>query len=90
MQSLTYYQNGSLWSNDTGGYVDIEDKNYGQIVREKKLVSIMNAHSFMQEIIKSKEFLTSSDIAAIFSLIENEYKTNFKSFRNRVLNFEKY
>lgn len=90
MQSLTYYQNGSLWSNDTGGYVDIEDKNYGQIVREKKLVSIMNAHSFMQEMIKSQEFLTSSDIAAIFSLIENEYKTNFKSFRNRVLNFEKY
>lgn len=90
MQSLTYYQNGSLWSNDTGGYVDIEDKNYGQIVREKKQVSIMNAQSFMQEIIKSQEFLTSSDIAAIFSLIENEYKTNFKSFRNRVLNFEKY
>lgn len=90
MQSLTYYQNCSLWSNDTGGYVDIEDKNYGQIVREKKLVSIMNAHSFMQEMIKSQEFLTSSDIAAIFSLIENEYKTNFKSFRNRVLNFEKY
>lgn len=90
MQSLTYYQNGSLWSNDTGGYVDIEDKTYGQIVREKKLVSIMNAQSFMQEIIKSQEFLTSSDIAAIFSLIENEYKTNFKSFRNRVLNFEKY
>lgn len=90
MQSLTYYQNGSLWSNDTGGYVDIEDKTYGQIVREKKLVSIMNAQSFMQEIIKSQEFLTSSDIAAIFSLIENEYKTNFKSFRNRVLNLEKY
>lgn len=90
MQSLTYYQNGSLWPNDTGGYVDIEDKTYGQIVREKKLVSIMNAQSFMQEIIKSQEFLTSSDIAAIFSLIENEHKTNFKSFRNRVLNFEKY
>lgn len=90
MQSLTYYQNGSLWSNDTGGYVDIEDKTYGQIVREKKLVSIMNAQSFMQEIIKSQEFLTSSDIAVIFSLIENEYNTNFKSFRNRVLNFEKY
>ena len=90
MQSLTYYQNGSLWSNDTGGYVDIEDKTYGQIVREKKLVSIMNAQSFMQEIIKSQEFLTYSDIAAIFSLIENEYKTNFKSFRNRVLNLEKY
>lgn len=90
MQSLTYYQNGSLWPNDTGGYVDIEDKTYGQIVREKKLVSIMNAQSFMQEIIKSQESLTSSDIAAIFSLIGNEYKTNFKSFRNRVLNFEKY
>lgn len=90
MQSLTYYQNGSLCPNDTGGYVDIEDKTYGQIVREKKLVSIMNAQSFMQEIIKSQENLTSPDIAAIFSLIENEYKTNFKSFRNRVLNFEKY
>lgn len=56
MQSLTYYQNGSLWSNDTGGYVDIEDKTYGQIVREKKLVSIMNAQSFMQEIKKVRNF----------------------------------
>lgn len=44
----------------------------------------------MQEIIKSQDFLTFSDIAAIFSLIENEYKTNFKSFRNRIFNFEKY
>ena len=90
MQSLTYYQNGSLWSNDTGGYVDIEDKTYGQIVREKKLVSIMNAQSFMQEIIKSQEFMTYYDIEAIFYLIENEYKTKFKYFRNRVLNLEKY
>lgn len=90
MQSLTYYQNGSLWPNDTGGYVDIEDKTYGQIVREKEIESIMNAQSFMQEIIKSQDFLTFSDIAAIFSLIENEYKTNFKSFRNRIFNFEKY
>jgi hypothetical protein len=35
MKSLTYYKNGSLWPNDTGGYVNIEDKTYGQIVREK-------------------------------------------------------
>jgi len=34
--------------------------------------------------------MTSSDISTIFSLIDEEYNTNFKSFRNRVLNFEKY
>lgn len=90
MKSLTYYKNGSLWPNDTGGYVDIEDKTYGQIVREKKQVSIMNAQTFMQEIKNRKEFMTSSDISTIFSLIDEEYNTNFKSFRNRVLNFEKY
>ncbi len=90
MQSLTYYKNGSLWPNDTGGYVDIEDKTYEQIVREKKDVSIMNAHTFMQEINNRQEFITSSDISTIFSLIEEEYSTNFKCFRNRVLNFEKY
>ena len=90
MKSLTYYKNGSLWPNDTGGYVDIEDKTYDQIVREKKEVSIMNAQTFMQEINSRQEFITSSDISTIFSLIDEEYSTNFKSFRNRVLNFEKY
>ena len=90
MKSLTYYQNGSLWPNDTGGYVDIEDKTYNQIVREKKEVSIMNAQTFMQEIKNRQEFITSSDISTIFSLINEEYSTHFKSFRNRVLNFEKY
>ena len=90
MKSLTYYKNGSLWPNDTGGYVDIEDKTYDQIVREKKEVSIMNAQTFMQEIKSRQEFITSSDISTIFSLIDEEYSTNFKSFRNRVLNSEKY
>lgn len=90
MKSLTYYKNSSLWPNDTGGCVDIEDKTYSQIVREKKEVSIMNAQTFMQEIKSKLEFMTFSDISTIFSLIDDEYSTNFKSFRNRVLNFEKY
>ena len=90
MKSLTYYKNGSLWPNNTGGYVDIEDKTYGQIVREKKEVSIMNAQTFMQEINNRQVFITSSGISIIFTLIDEEYSTNFKSFRNRVLNFEKY
>lgn len=90
MQSLTYYQNGSLWPNDTGGYVDIEDKTYDQIVRDKKEISILNAQTFMLEIKSRREFISASDISTIFSLIEKEYSTNFKSFRNRVLNFEKY
>ena len=90
MKSLTYYKNGSLWPNDTGGYVDIEDKTYEQIVREKKQVSIMNAQSFMQEIKSRQECMTSSDITKIFSLIDEDYNTNYKRFRDRVLNFEKY
>ena len=90
MKSLTYYKNGSLWPNDIGGYVDIEDKTYNQIVRKKKEVSIVNAQIFMKEINSRLEFITSSDISTIFSLIDDEYSTNFKSFRNRVLNFEKY
>lgn len=50
----------------------------------------MNAQTFIQEIKNRQEVMTSSDISTIFSLIEEEYSTNFKSFRNKVLNFENY
>ncbi len=90
MKSLLYYKSGSLWSNDTGGYVDIEDKVYNKIVREEKELSIINAQTFMQEIKSGLEIITSSDISTIFSLIYDEYSTDLKSFRNKTLNFENY
>lgn len=35
MKSLTYYQHASIKPNDTGGYVDIEEKTYNEIVSAK-------------------------------------------------------
>lgn len=35
MKSLTYYQHASIRPNDTGGYVDIEDRTYNEIVLAK-------------------------------------------------------
>ena len=49
-QSLTYYQNASLWPNDTGGDADIEKDTYLQLVERKHEVAIMNAYGILERI----------------------------------------
>jgi hypothetical protein len=90
MKSLTYYQNASFWPNDTGGYVDIEDKNYGQIVSEKHELAKEIAFSFYSDIYSGKITLQDKEIELIFKTILNECKYNYKALRNRTLNFKSY
>lgn len=90
MKSLTYYRNASLWPNDTGGYVDMTDETYEQLVERKHKVAIMNAYEYWKEINQGEDVLTESDIDRIFILIEQEYNNNFNRFRNNILNYNKY
>ena len=88
-QSLTYYQNASLWPNDTGGYADIEEDTYLQLVERKHKVAIMNAYEYWKEINRGEDILTESDIDRIFILIEHEYSNDKKRFCDKILNFDK-
>lgn len=89
-KSLTYYQNASLWPNDTGGYADIEEDTYLQLVERKHKVALLNAYEYWKEFNKGEDVLTESDIDRIFILIEQEYNNNFNQFRNNILNYNKY
>ena len=53
-KSLTYYQHGSIRPNDTGGFVDIEDKTYIQIVSDKHKQAKEIAFSFFSDISSGK------------------------------------
>ncbi len=89
-KSLTYYQNASLWPNDTGGYADIEEDTYFQLVERKHKVALLNAYEYWKELKRGEDVLSESDIDRIFILIEQEYTNNFNRFRNNILNYNKY
>lgn len=89
-QSLTYYQNASLWPNDTGGYAEIEEDTYLQLVERKHKVALLNAYEYWKEFNRGEDVLTESDIDRIFILIEQEYNNNINRFRNNILNYNKY
>ena len=90
MKSLTYYQHASLWPNATGGYVDIEDKTYGEIVSQKHEQAKFIAFEYFTGFLSQTDSLSYSDIEELFKLIKNECRYNFKSLRNRVLNYKSY
>ena len=83
-QSLTYYQNASFWPNDTGGYADIEEGTYLQLVERKHKVAIMNAYEYWKDFTRDEDVLTESDIDRIFMLIEQEYNNIFHLFRDNI------
>lgn len=90
MKSLTYYRNASLWPNDTGGYVDMTDETYEQLVERKHKNAIMNAYEYWKELNRGEDVLTESDTDRIFILIEQEYNNDFNRFRDKILNFNIY
>ena len=90
MKSLTYYRNASLWPNDTGGYVDMTDETYEQLVERKHKNAIMIAYEYWKELNRGEDVLTESDTDRIFILIEQEYNNDFNRFRDNILNFNKY
>lgn len=90
MKSLTYYQNGSIKPNGSGGYVDTEEKTYNEIVSDKHKQAIQIAYHFYLRILEGCDALESEEIESLFRLIQYELRYNFKSIRNRVLNYKKY
>ncbi len=89
MKSLTYYRNASLWPNNSGGYADMADETYEQLVERKHKVAIMNAYEYWKGFTHGEDVLTESDIDRIFMLIEQEYSNNYKRFCDNILNFNK-
>lgn len=91
MKSLTYYRHASIRPNYTGGYVDIEDKTYGEIVSSKHEQAKVIAFDFYRNIFqKDYLYLTDENIETLFKVIQSELRYNYKSIRNRVLNYKKY
>lgn len=90
MKSLTYYQHASFWPNDTGGYVDIEDKTYNEIVSQKHEQAKLIAYEYFVDFQTQKDYLDSCGIEELFRLIQHECRYNYKSLRNRVLNYKSY
>lgn len=90
MKSLTYYQHGSIRPNDTGGFVDTEDRTYSQIVYEKHEQAKEIAFSFYSDICSGNGALQDSDIEELFKYIQHECRYNYKNLRNKVLNYKSY
>ncbi|WP_289863000.1 hypothetical protein [uncultured Duncaniella sp.] len=90
MKSLTYYQHASIKPNDTGGYVDIEDRTYNEIVSAKHEQAKSIALLFYTGICAGKDTLTNSDIESLFKILQYECRYNYKDTRKRVLNFKSY
>jgi hypothetical protein len=90
MKSLTYYQHACLWPNDTGGYVDIEDKSYDEIVSQKHEQAKLIAFEYFIDFQSKSDCLNINDIEELFKLIQYECRYNYKSLRNKVLNYKSY
>lgn len=89
-KSLTYYQHGSLWPNGSGGYTDIAEETYLELVERKHEVALMNANEYLLEFKSGTDVLNESDIERIFMFIESEYSNHYNRFRDNILKFNKY
>ncbi len=90
IKSQTYYQHASFKPNDTGGYVDIEDKTYSEIVSEKHEQAKHVAYEYFTDFQSQKDHLDSCGIEELFRIIKHECCYNYKSLRNKVLNYKSY
>lgn len=90
MKSLTYYQHASIRPDNTGGYAEIEDKTYAEIVAEKHEQAKSIAFMFYSAICTGEETLTDKDIETLFKILQNECRFNYREIRKRVLNFKSY
>lgn len=79
MKSLTYYQNGSLFPNDSNFYVDATEEKYEDLVRSKNQVAIHLAMQYYNEIESGKLKITESDIDKIFDALEKHCIDNIKN-----------
>ena len=86
--SLTMYQNASIYVNNTGGYKEIEDRTYGEIVEAKNFQSIEIAIEYLKQFKDSNCSINRKELNKIFQDIEKECRFDFVKFKNRVLKFK--
>lgn len=86
-RSLTYYQHGSLWPNDTGGYIDGDDRTYRDLVESKQVQALGIAYDFFLSYKQGAFQLERKDLNALFKKISNEILYNYNSFKDKVLDF---
>lgn len=86
--SLTMYQNASIYVNDTGGYKEIEDRTYGEIVEAKNFQSIEIAIEYLKQFKDSNCSINRKELNKIFQDFEKECRFDFVKFKNRVLKFK--
>ena len=67
--SFKMYQHGSLIPNSSGGYKDIEDATYQELIERGRVRSFMIAENFYQKYQNGDFSLTKSDIAVIFQYL---------------------
>lgn len=87
--STTMYQNASLYVNDTGGYKDIEDRTYSELVTVKHIQSFDIATTYLQEFKEGICNINRQELNKLFHTIENECRYDYDNFKKRVLNFKK-
>ena len=75
---------------NTGGYVDIEEKTYNEIVSAKHEQAKSIALLFYTGICAEDGKLTSRNIESLFKILQYECRYNYKETRKRVLNFKSY
>ena len=88
MKSLTFYQHASLWPNSTGGYVDIEEDTYSQIVEKKNKQADVIAFGFLSELKSGAITIGKKELNQLFQAIERECRYNYVPFKKRVLQFK--
>ncbi len=71
--SMKMYRYGSHIPNDSGGYQDIEDRTWGELVRDGKVRSLLLADKLLKEFENYELNITNSTIDNIFNLLP---KTN--------------
>ena len=90
IKSLTFYQHGSTRPNGSGGYAEIEDKTYSEIVTEKHFQAIDIANEFYRLIASGEDCFTTSEVESLFKILLHECRNNYSAVRKRVLNYKSY
>ena len=83
------FQNASIYVNDNGGYKDIEDRTYNQIVKDKQVQSYYIASEYLELFRESKIAYTRLELNELFQYIEKECRYDYENFKDRVLNLKK-
>lgn len=78
-KSLTFYQNGSLYPNDSDFYRDATEATYSELVRAKNQVAIHLAMQYYKEIESGNLKLSDEDIESIFDILEKKCVHNIKN-----------